>query len=122
MNTVIYLVIGTLAGVLSGLFGIGGGVIMVLAMVALMKMPFLAATGTSLGAMLLPVGILGAWEYYRNGNLDVRVSLILSAGLAIGVWVGAKLAHGAGPFVVQRLFAVFMVVMAVRMWVSAKPA
>ncbi len=122
MTILLYLVIGTIAGVLSGLFGIGGGVIMVLAMVALMKMPFLAATGTSLGAMLLPVGLFGAWEYYRNGNLDVKVSLLLAAGLAVGVWGGARLAHSAGPFVVQRMFAVFMVLMAVRMWVSAKPA
>ena len=120
MTVLLYLLIGTLAGVLSGLFGIGGGVIMVVAMVSLMKLPFLTATGTSLGAMLLPVGIFAALEYHKNGNLDIKVSLLLAIGLALGAWGGAKLAHGAGPATVQRLFAVFLIVMAVRMWVSAK--
>lgn len=120
MTTALYLLIGTLAGILSGMFGIGGGIIMVIAMVTLMKLPFLTATGTSLGAMLLPVGIFGAWEYYRAGNLDIKISLLLAAGLAAGAWGGAKLAHSAGPAVVQRMFAVFLVVMAVRLWVGAR--
>jgi len=120
VTVLFYLLIGALAGVLSGLFGIGGGVIMVLSMVSLMKVPFLTATGTSLGAMLLPVGIFGAWEYHKHGNLDIKVSLLLAAGLAIGAWGGARLAHQVSTAGVQRGFAVFMVVMAVRMWVSAK--
>lgn len=119
MTVLVYLLIGAAAGVLSGLFGVGGGVIMVLAMVGLMKLPFLTATGTSLGAMLLPVGIFGAWEYHKAGNLDVRISLLLAAGLLVGAWGGARLALAAGPAVVQRSFAVFLLLMAVRMWVSA---
>ena len=70
--TFLYVALGTLAGVLAGLFGIGGGVIMVIGMVGLMKLPFPMAVGTSLGAMLLPVGALGALEYYRRGNMDLR--------------------------------------------------
>ncbi len=120
MTVLVYLLIGTLAGVLSGLFGVGGGVIMVVGMVSIMKLPFLTATGTSLGAMLLPVGIFAALEYHRKGNLDVKISLLLAVGLAAGAWFGARLAHGAGPATVQRMFAVFLMVMAVRMWVSAR--
>lgn len=115
-----YLLIGTLAGVLSGMFGIGGGIIMVIAMVTVMKLPFLTATGTSLGAMILPVGIFAAYEYYKAGNLEIKISLLLGVGLAAGAWVGAKLAHSAGPATVQRMFAVFLVVMAVRLWVGAR--
>ena len=118
MATAIYLLIGAAAGILSGLFGIGGGVIMVLALVGIMKLPFLTATGTSLGAMLLPVGLFGAWEYYKAGSLDIRVSLLLAVGLLVGAWGGARLALAAGPAVVQRCFAVFLLLMAVRMWVS----
>jgi uncharacterized membrane protein YfcA len=66
------------------------------------------------------VGIFAAYEYHKAGNLEIRISLLLAAGLAVGAWVGAKLAHSAGPAAVQRMFAVFLVVMAVRLWVGAK--
>jgi uncharacterized membrane protein YfcA len=118
--TFLYVALGTLAGVLAGLFGIGGGVIMVIGMVGLMKLPFPMAVGTSLGAMLLPVGALGALEYYRRGNMDLRAALLLAAGLTAGAWLGARLAQQTAPAVLQRGFAVFLLFMAVRMWVTAK--
>jgi len=116
---ILYLAIGALAGVLAGMFGIGGGVIMVIAMVSIMKLSFTTATGTSLGAMLLPVGIFGALEYYRRGNLDVRAALLLAAGLTVGAWLGARIALETPPAMIQRAFAVFLVLVAVRMWVTA---
>jgi hypothetical protein len=116
----VYVVLGLLAGILSGLFGIGGGVIMVIGMVSLMKLPFPTATGTSLAAMLLPVGALGALEYYRRGHVDVRAALLLAVGLTLGAWVGARLAQQAAPATVQRLFAVFLLIIAARMWVTAR--
>jgi uncharacterized protein len=76
--------IGLGAGVLSGLFGIGGGPIIVPALAFLAGKPILAATGTSRGALLLPVGALGAIEYYRKGNLDVRTSLSSRWGCSWG--------------------------------------
>ena len=117
--TILYLAIGAVAGILAGLFGIGGGVIMVGGMVALAKLPFTTATGTSLGAMLLPVGILGALEYHRRGHLDIRAALLLAAGLTVGAWVGARIALETPPALVQRAFAVFLVLVAVRMWTTA---
>jgi len=65
---VLYLALGIVSGVLAGLFGIGGGVVMVLGLVTVIKLPFPVATGTSLAAMLLPVGLLGALEYHRHGD------------------------------------------------------
>lgn len=117
--TFLYLVLGLASGVLAGLFGIGGGVIMVIGLVSLMKLPFPTATGTSLSAMLLPVGLFGALEYYRRGHVDVRGAVLLAAGLTLGAWLGARLAVVAAPALVQRLFAVFLVVMAVRLWATA---
>ena len=73
-NLWIYLCIGLAAGVLSGMFGIGGGIVIVPALVLLANFPTKTALGTSLGALLLPVGLLGAYAYWENGNLDVRVS------------------------------------------------
>lgn len=116
----VFLVIGLGAGVLSGLFGIGGGIIIVPALLFFAKASPATATGTSLGALLLPVGALGAWEYWRNGNLDVRASLFVALGLAAGVWFGARLNQFLSPVQAKRAFAVFLVLVAVRLWMTAK--
>jgi len=118
--TLLYVVIGLLAGVLSGLFGIGGGVLIVAAMVLVFRMPIHEATGTSLAALVLPVGLLGALEYYRAGNVHLVPAGLIALGLFVGAYVGARLAHSLGPVMLQRMFAVFLVVMAVRLWMSAK--
>jgi len=113
---VLFLGLGLAAGVLSGLFGIGGGLIIVVALVSLGRMPIHTATGTSLAALLLPVGILGVREYWRAGHVDIRAALLIAAGLAIGVFFGARYAQGLAPATLQRGFAVFLGLMAVRMW------
>jgi uncharacterized membrane protein YfcA len=118
--TFLYLALGAVAGILAGLFGIGGGVIMVIGMVSLMKLSLPTATGTSLAAMLLPVGVLGAMAYYRRGQVEVRAAILLALGLTLGAWLGARIAGATAPRVLQRLFAVFLLAMAVRMWVTAK--
>jgi uncharacterized membrane protein YfcA len=118
--TFLYLALGAVAGILAGLFGIGGGVIMVIGMVSLMKLSLPTATGTSLAAMLLPVGVLGAMEYYRRGQVEVRAAILLALGLTLGAWLGARIAGETAPRVLQRLFAVFLLAMAARMWVTAK--
>lgn len=112
----IFLAIGLGAGVLSGLFGIGGGIVIVPALVLLARMPALTATGTSLGALLLPVGALGAWTYYRAGNLNVRASLWIALGIFVGAWAGAHIAQHLPAGVLRKLFAVLLVVVAVRLW------
>ena len=117
---VLYLVLGLAAGVLSGLFGIGGGVVIVPALVLVARFSQLSAVGTSLGALLMPVGIFGALQYYRSGNLDVKASALIAVGLTAGVYLGAMIAPGIGPVTLRRLFAVFLVIVAIRMWVVAK--
>jgi uncharacterized membrane protein YfcA len=118
MTTTLYIIIGLAAGVLSGLFGIGGGVVIVPALLLLAHMSPLAATGTSIGALLLPVGALGAWEYYRTGNLDIRASMLLAVGLFFGAFFGAKLAQMFTPLMLKRAFAVFLVLVAIRVWTA----
>ena len=116
----VFLAIGLGAGVLSGLFGIGGGIVIVPALLHFARMEPARATGTSLGALLLPVGALGAWEYWRNGHLNVRASLLIAVGLFLGAWFGARLHQALAPMYVKRAFAVFLVLVAVRVWTSAK--
>jgi uncharacterized membrane protein YfcA len=115
----LYLAIGLVAGVLSGIFGIGGGIVIVPALIYLAGFQPLSATGTSLGALAIPVGILvGSWTYYQGGHVNVRASLLIAAGLAIGAYFGAQLAMQAGGLAVKRAFAVFLVAVAARMWFS----
>ncbi len=115
----VFFAIGLAAGVLSGLFGIGGGIMIIPALIFFAKFPTKLALGTSLGAMLLPVGLLGAYTYYKDGNLDLRASLLIAIGLLLGAWAGARLAQVISGATLQRMFAVFIVLMAIRLWVEA---
>jgi uncharacterized membrane protein YfcA len=115
---VLFIVVGLVAGILSGLFGIGGGVVIVPALILFAGMVPIAATGTSLGALLLPVGALGAWEYYRRGDLNIAASLWIAVGLIGGVYLGARLAHFISPLALRRSFAVFLALVSVKMWVG----
>jgi len=115
----LFLAIGLVAGVLSGLFGIGGGILIIPALIFFATFHTKLAIGTSLGAMLLPVGLLGAYAYYQAGNLNIKGSLLIALGLFFGAWAGAKLAHTIPAATLQRMFAVFIVLMAIRLWVEA---
>ena len=114
----IFIVIGLAAGVLSGLFGIGGGILIVPSLIFFAKMQPQLATGTSLAALLLPVGALGAFEYYKKGNLNFGAGLWVALGLFFGAWVGAKLAQELSPVQLRRAFSVFLVLVAGKMWVG----
>lgn len=107
--------IGIAAGVAAGMFGIGGGLLIVPALVFFYRMTQHAAVGTSLGAILLPVGALSAWVYWRNGNLNVRYSLLIAAGLLVGGFLGAKLVEPVSDLTLRRLFGGFLLLVSVRM-------
>lgn len=115
----LFLCIGLAAGVLSGLFGIGGGLLIVPALVFFARFPTKLALGTSLGALLLPVGVLGAYTYWEHGHVHVRASLLIALGLTGGALVGARVAQAMPVVTLQRLFALFMVAMAVQLWFQA---
>ena len=111
--------IGLAGGVLSGLFGIGGGLVIVPALILFLGMSAKQAAGTSLAALLLPVGIFGALEYARAGHVDVRLAALLALGLLIGAFVGARVAIGLPNELIQRAFGVLLVLVGVRLalWV-----
>jgi uncharacterized protein len=107
------LFLGIVAGVLSGLFGIGGGMVMVPSLIAFFGLPILDANATSLAAMLLPVGILGVITYYKAGYISIRNSLWISAGLVFGSFLGAELANMAKESVLAKLYAVLLFYIAI---------
>ena len=113
----VFIAIGFVAGILSGVFGIGGGVIIVPALLLAGLAP-ITATGTSLAALVLPVGALGVWEYYKKGHLNVSAALFIALGILFGAWLGARLAQYLSPVQVKRAFAVFLVLTAGRIWFS----
>jgi uncharacterized membrane protein YfcA len=110
------LLIGVLAGVCAGMFGIGGGLIIVPALVFFYRLTQHAAVGTSLGAILLPVGALSAWVYWKNGNLNVGYSALIACGLFFGAFFGAKLVQPVSDLTLRRLFAGFLIVVGARMF------
>lgn len=114
------IIIGISAGILAGLFGVGGGVIIVPGLIFMLGMTPQRAAGTSLAAMLLPVGALGVWQYYKSDALDLRAALIIGAGMFLGVWVGAYFSVRLPPRELQRGFALFLLVVAGRLWWTAK--
>ena len=117
--TIVFLLIGLVAGVCSGVFGIGGGIVIVPMLVFFAKLPPKMATGTSLGVFLLPVALLGALSYWRAGNVNVRGSLLIAAGLFVGSFLGAQLSLGMGDAILKRGFALLLVFVAVRLWMTA---
>lgn len=107
----IFLAIGVAAGICSGFFGIGGGVIIVPALILGAKMSTHTATGTSLAALLLPVGVAGAWEYWKRGHVHVAAAILISAGLVLGAWAGARVALKLSGPQLRLAFGIFMTLM-----------
>jgi len=99
------LILGIVAGVMSGLFGIGGGIVMVPSLIAIFGMGILNANATSLGAMLLPVGIFGVIAYYKAGFINVRNALWISVGLFAGSFFGGEIAVSLDQKILSKLYA-----------------
>ncbi len=111
----VLLAIGLGAGVCAGLFGIGGGIVIVPALVFFAKLKQVDAVGTSLAALIPPVGILGALEYYRNGHINIKYAALIAAGLAAGAFFGARLMINLPAGMARKLYAVFMIVIGLQM-------
>lgn len=122
MTFPILILTGFIAGICSGLFGIGGGVIMVPIMMLGLGFAQTTANGTSLVALLLPVGILGAWQYYQAGKITgdhIVYGLLLALGLFIGAYFGSKIAINMDEALLRKCFAVFLVCISLRLWFTA---
>src|SRR5690349_19960309 len=102
------LIIGLVAGILSSLVGIGGGIVVVPALVFLFAMNQKMAQGTSLAMLLPPIGILGVLTCYTQGYVDLRIAGILSVAFVVGSYFGSKRVSEIDESVVQNIFAIFM--------------
>jgi uncharacterized membrane protein YfcA len=120
MTNVILLAIGLAAGVFAGMFGVGGGLIIVPALLFLLKVKEAEAVGTSLAALVPPVGLLGAMEYYREGFINVRFAALVALGLFVGAYFGAKITTALPPETVRRIYGFFLLAIAARMLFTGK--
>jgi uncharacterized membrane protein YfcA len=118
MNWLLVGLIGLTAGVVSGLFGVGGAILIIPGLVLLLGLSQHAAQGTSLAALLLPVGFLGALQYYKRGEVSVPYAAIIAIGLFFGAFLGAKLAGTMGDLALRRAFGVFLLLVAARLLFS----
>ena len=105
---IILVIIGILGGILAGLFGIGGGIVIVPALIYWAGFSQHMATGTSIAVLLPPIGLAAAFEYYRHGNIDIRAAIILATAMFFGSWIGAYFANQmAGPQL-RLIFGLFV--------------
>ena len=112
---IILVLIGLAGGVLSGMFGVGGGIIIVPAFVFFLGMTQHQAQGTSLGLMLLPIGVLAAYNYHKTGNLDIKAGLIVAFTFVIGGYFGSKLSLSIDQLLLKRIFGVLMLFVSVKL-------
>lgn len=111
----ILVILGILTGFLAGMLGIGGGLIVIPALVMIMGMSQQAAQGTSLAMMLPPIGIIAAYNYYKAGHVDIKIALILAVMFIIGSYFGSKIAVKLSQELLKKIFGVFLLLVAIKM-------
>ena len=115
MNILLYILLGVVAGILSGLIGIGGGIIIVPALVLLFGLSQHCAQGTTLALMVPPIGLLAALAYYKQGFVDLKIAAFVCIGFFIGGLLGANLAIGIPSVVLKKIFGVVLLLVSVKM-------
>lgn len=113
-QSVVLVIIGCVAGMLSGLIGIGGGVILIPSLIFLLGFSQHLAEGTTLAAMVPPIGILAAMVYYQNNQVDVKAASFLAIGFLAGGFFGAKLAQQFTSDTLQKIFAVMLIALGIK--------
>ena len=118
-TTVIYLIaIGLMAGIFGGIFGVGGAIIMIPAMVYFLGVDQHTAQGTSLAVMLPPIGLFAAYNYYKAGQVNIWYALIIALSFMVGGYFGSKIALNLPEQLMKKVFAVFLILMAVKLFFS----
>jgi uncharacterized membrane protein YfcA len=113
--TFLYLLLGFAAGVLSGLIGVGGGVIIVPALVLLFGFTQHQAQGTTLALLIPPIGILAAWIYYQQGYVDVKIAAVICIGFFFGSFLGARVATALSNVMLERVFGIALLFISLKM-------
>lgn len=120
MTWLLFILLGVVAGLISGFVGVGGGIIIVPALVLLFGFTQKLAQGTTLALLVPPIGIFAALAYYREGNVNLSAAAFIVLGFLVGSYFGAKYVNHLSSDVVTRIFAVFLIAIAVRMLIATR--
>lgn len=118
MNQALYILLGLVAGIFSGMFGIGGGTILIPVLVYLFGLTQHQAQGTTLAIMIPPIGLLAALRYYYSGNVKLNLAIFICLGFFIGGLLGAHLIQDVSEPLLKRLFGIYLAFIAIRMILS----
>lgn len=118
MNQVLYIALGMVAGIFSGMFGIGGGTILIPALVYLVGLTQHQAQGTTLAILVPPIGLLAALRYYYSGNVKLNIAAFICLGFFIGGLLGANLIQNIPDLALKRLFGIYLAIIAAKMILS----
>lgn len=108
------IILGFAAGALSGLVGIGGGIVIVPILVMVFGLSQHTAQGTTLAMLSFPVSFVGAYTYWQKGMVDWKIAILLCAGFVVGGFLGSKFAVGISSLMIKRVFAVLMIIIAIK--------
>ncbi len=112
---IILIILGLVSGMLSGIFGIGGAIIVIPALIFILGLSQHEAQGTSLAFMLPPVGILATWNYWKAGHVNWKIALVLSLTFVVGAYLGSTFSVNIPDRTLRRLFGVLMILMAFKL-------
>lgn len=115
MNIFLYIMLGLVAGIFSGLIGLGGGIIIVPALVLLFGFSQHTAQGTTLALMVPPIGLLAAWMYYKEGFVDLKIAGLICIGFFIGGLIGAKFAAKIPDDTLRKIFGIVLLLASLKM-------
>jgi uncharacterized membrane protein YfcA len=115
MNIFLYILLGLLTGIFSGMFGLGGGIVVIPALVLVFGLSQHQAQGTTLAMMVPPIGLLAAWTYYKEGFVDLKIAALLCLGFFFGGLVGAKIVVGLSEPVLRKIFGVALLLISLKM-------
>ena len=112
---IILVIIGLISGMLSGVFGVGGAIIVIPALVFILGLSQHQAQGTSLAFMIPPVGILAAWNYWKAGQVNWKFALILSLTFVVGAYLGSQVSINIPDRLLRKFFGLLMLLIALKM-------
>jgi uncharacterized membrane protein YfcA len=115
MNQALYIFLGLIAGIAGGMFGIGGGTILIPALVFLCGLTQHQAQGTTLAVMVPPIGLLAAWRYYQSGNVKLGIAGFICLGFFFGGLIGANFVQGIPDSAMKKIFGVFLFLVSLEM-------
>lgn len=115
MSQLLYIILGLVAGVFGGMFGIGGGTILIPVLVYLFGLTQHQAQGTTLAIMIPPIGLLAALRYWQAGNVKLSMAAFICAGFFIGGLIGANLIHNVSDPMLKKLFGFYLLFISVKM-------